>query len=190
VLGQNRLTLKITATAIPEVMIIEPEVLRDHRGFFLESFNRDRIIERTGLKLDFVQDNHSHSTKGVLRGLHYQIEQAQGKLVRVVSGEIYDVAVDIRKSSPNFGCWVGEYLSARNFRQMWIPPGFAHGFLVVEDDTDVLYKTTAFYSPEYERTIKWNDSDLSIDWPIDGIEPLLSEKDLNGLPLSKAECFF
>lgn len=181
--------MKIIATAIPEILIIEPTVFRDHRGFFLESFNRKQFFEQTGLDPEFVQDNHSRSAKGVLRGLHYQIEQAQGKLVRVVSGEIYDIAVDIRKSSPNFGRWVGEYLSAKNFRQMWIPPGFAHGFLAVEDKTDVLYRTTAYYSPEHERTIKWNDSDLSIDWPTNGVEPLISEKDLHGLPLSKAEYF-
>jgi dTDP-4-dehydrorhamnose 3,5-epimerase len=181
--------MKVIDTTIPDVKIIEPEVFGDDRGFFYESFNRKRFREHTGLDTDFVQDNHSKSGRGVLRGLHYQIEQAQGKLVRVVSGSVFDVAVDIRRSSATFGQWVGITLSAENFRQMWIPPGFAHGFLVLEDDTEFLYKTTDFYAPEHERTIQWNDPDLAIDWPLDGIEPRLSNKDLNGMPFDNAECF-
>ena len=143
----------------------------------------------TGLDLDFVQDNHSKSGRGVLRGLHYQIERAQGKLVRVVSGRVFDVVVDIRRSSPNFGQWVGAELSAQNHLQMWVPEGFAHGFLVLEDDTEFLYKTTDYYAPEHERTISWNDPDLSIDWPLDGIELCLSDKDKVGTPFAHAECF-
>ena len=181
--------MKVLETTIPDVKIIEPEVFGDDRGFFYESFNRKRFHEHTGLDLDFVQDNHSKSGRGVLRGLHYQIEQAQGKLVRVVSGSVFDVAVDIRRSSATFGQWVGEVLSAENFRQMWIPPGFAHGFLVLEDDTEFLYKTTDFYAPEHERTIQWDDPGLAIDWPLDGIEPRLSNKDLSGTPFDNAECF-
>ena len=181
--------MKVLDTTIPDIKIIEPEVFGDNRCFFYESFNRKRFHEHTGFDLDFVQDNHSKSGRGVLRGLHYQIEQAQGKLVRVVSGSVFDVAVDIRRSSATFGQWVGITLSAENFRQMWIPPGFAHGFLVLEDDTEFLYKTTDFYAPEHERTIQWNDPDLAIDWPLDGIEPRLSNKDLNGMPFDNAECF-
>jgi dTDP-4-dehydrorhamnose 3,5-epimerase len=181
--------MKITDTAIPEVKIIEPKVFGDARGFFYESFNRRVFREGTGLDLDFVQDNHSRSGLGVLRGLHYQIEQAQGKLVRVIQGEVFDVAVDIRESSPSFGQWVGEYLSADNFRQMWIPAGFAHGFLVLADDTEFLYKTTDYYAPEHERSIQWDDATLAIDWPIDGLQLRLSAKDQNGVAFAEAEYF-
>jgi len=181
--------MKVTNTTIPAVKIIEPQVFGDERGFFYESFNRKRFYEATGLDLDFVQDNHSKSARGVLRGLHYQIEQAQGKLVRVSSGKVFDVAVDIRKSSPSFGRWVGEVLSAENFRQMWIPPGFAHGFLVLDDDTEFLYKTSDYYAPEHERTIQWDDPDLAIEWPIEGLELRLSGKDKASNAFVDAECF-
>jgi dTDP-4-dehydrorhamnose 3,5-epimerase len=181
--------MKVLDTAIPDIKTIEPRVFGDARGFFYESFNRKTFCEQTGLDLDFVQDNHSKSTKGVIRGLHYQIERAQGKLVRVVSGKVFDVAVDIRKSSPSFGQWVGEILSAENARQLWIPPGFAHGFLVLADDTEFLYKTTNYYAPEHERTIQWNDADLAIEWPLKGLELRLSDKDQNGTPFANAEYF-
>ena len=181
--------MKVTETTIPDVKIIEPQVFGDERGFFCESFNRRRFHEATGLDLDFVQDNHSKSARGVLRGLHYQIKQSQGKLVRVSSGKVFDVAVDIRKSSPSFGRWVGEILSADNFRQMWIPQGFAHGFLVLDDDSEFLYKTTDYYAPEHERTIQWDDPELGIEWPIAGLEIRLSEKDKNGTALANAETF-
>lgn len=181
--------MKVIDTAIADVKIIEPKVFGDSRGFFLESYNRRQFREATGLDLDFVQDNHSKSGLGVLRGLHYQLEQPQGKMVRVVSGKVFDVVVDIRTSSATFGQWVGEILSAENFRQMWVPPGFAHGFLVLADDTEFLYKTTDFYAPEHERTIQWNDADLAIDWPIDGLELRLSEKDRHGTAFAQAEYF-
>ncbi len=160
--------MKIIPTKIPDVLIIEPKVFGDERGFFFESFNKKAFAEAIGLtaanKLEFVQDNHSKSAQGVLRGLHYQIKQPQGKLVRVCSGEVLDVAVDIRKSSATFGQWVGETLSADNKRQLWIPPGFAHGFIVLSEAAEFLYKTTDYYAPEYERCIRWNDSELAIDW--------------------------
>jgi dTDP-4-dehydrorhamnose 3,5-epimerase len=181
--------MNVIDTTIPDVKIIEPKVFGDTRGFLYESFNRKRFHESTGLKIDFVQDNHSKSGVGVLRGLHYQIEQPQGKLVRVVSGKVFDVAVDIRKSSATFGQWVGETLSADNFRQLWVPPGFAHAFLVLEDETESLYKTTEYYAPEHERTIQWDDPDLAIDWPIAGLSPRLSEKDQQGTAFSEAEYF-
>ena len=169
--------MKITPLAIPDVLLIEPRVFGDERGFFYESFNQQRFNEVTGLDLQFVQDNHSKSAKNVLRGLHYQLPpKAQGKLVRVVAGEVFDVAVDIRKNSPTFGRWVGEILSADNKRQLWIPPGLAHGFLVLSESAEFLYKTTDYYAPEFERGILWNDPDLAIEWPIDGA-PLLSGKD-------------
>jgi len=155
----------------------------------MESFNRKRFQEHTGLEFDFVQDNHSKSSRGVLRGLHYQIEQAQGKLVRVTRGKVFDVAVDIRRSSRTFGQWAGEILSAENFRQLWVPPGFAHGFLVLTDDTEFLYKTSDYYAPEHERTIQWDDSDLAIEWPIDGLELRMSEKDKSGSAFTDAEYF-
>lgn len=181
--------MKVLDTDIPEVKIIEPQVFGDDRGFFYESFNRKRFNEQLGLDVDFVQDNHSKSARGVLRGLHYQIEQAQGKLVRVVSGSVFDVAVDIRRRSASYGQWTGAVLSAENHYQMWIPPGFAHGFLVLTDGTEFLYKTTDFYAPEHERTIRWDDPDLAIDWPLEGIEPRLSDKDKTGTHFANAECF-
>lgn len=170
--------MKVTPLAIPDVLLIEPKVFGDERGFFFESFNQQRFNEATGLKLQFVQDNHSKSAKNVLRGLHYQLPpKAQGKLVRAIAGEVFDVAVDIRKDSPTFGKWVGEILSADNKRQLWIPPGFAHGFLVLSDSAEFLYKTTDYYAPEYERSILWNDPVLAIQWPI-GDAPMLSGKDM------------
>lgn len=180
--------MKITTTDIPDVLIIEPKVFGDDRGFFFESFNQRQWEEATGLKTNFVQDNHSRSVKGVLRGLHYQINQAQGKLVRCVLGEVFDVAVDIRKSSPTFGKWVGVVLSAENKRQFWVPEGFAHGFLVLSDVAEFLYKTTDYYAPEHERCIIWNDPDIGIEWPFDG-EPRLSGKDAQGGSFKTAECF-
>jgi len=181
--------MNIIDTAIPEVKIIEPKVFGDNRGFFYESYSHQRFNEAIGADIEFVQDNHSKSGLGVLRGLHYQIQQSQGKLVRVTRGEVFDVAVDIRKSSATFGQWVGYVLSADNCRQMWVPAGFAHGFLVLADDTEFLYKTTDYYAPEYERTIQWNDADLAIDWPIDGLELRLSEKDRVGASFADAELF-
>ncbi|MGA9377889.1 MAG: dTDP-4-dehydrorhamnose 3,5-epimerase [Phormidium sp.] len=180
--------MKALATEIPEVLLIEPQVFGDSRGFFFESYNQRSFSEKTGVKLDFVQDNHSRSSKNVLRGLHYQIEQAQGKLVRVVWGEIFDVAVDIRKSSPTFGQWVGYLLSAENKRQLWIPAGFAHGFLVVSEEAEVLYKATDYYAPQHERSILWNDPDLAIAWPLIS-EPILSGKDQAGKLFKDAEIF-
>jgi dTDP-4-dehydrorhamnose 3,5-epimerase len=180
--------MKALATEIPDVFLIEPQVFGDSRGFFFESFNQQSFAEKTGVKLDFVQDNHSRSSKNVLRGLHYQIEQVQGKLVRVVLGEIFDVAVDIRKNSPTFGQWVGYLLSAENKRQLWVPAGFAHGFLVVSEVAEVLYKTTDYYAPKHERCILWNDPDLAIAWPLDS-EPILSAKDQAGKPFKNAEIF-
>ena len=170
--------MKITPTAIPEVLLIEPKVFGDARGFFFESFNQKAFNEATGLDVSFVQDNHSRSAKGVLRGLHYQVQQPQGKLVRVVRGAVFDVAVDIRKNSPTFGQWVGIELSEDNHKQLWVPPGFAHGFVVLSDSVDFLYKTSNYYAPEHERCIRWNDPDLAIDWP-PNIPPLLSTKDSN-----------
>jgi dTDP-4-dehydrorhamnose 3,5-epimerase len=168
-------------TAIPDVLIIEPKVFGDDRGFFFESFNQRAFEDVLGRKVTFVQDNHSKSKKGVLRGLHYQMPpKAQGKLVRVVQGEVFDVAVDIRKSSPTFGHWVGEILSAANKRQIWIPEGFAHGFVVLSETAEFLYKTTDYYAPEYERSLLWNDPVLGINWPFEG-EPKLSAKDQHGL---------
>ena len=177
--------MKATRLAIPEVVLIEPKVFGDARGFFFESFNQKAFNEATGTNHQFVQDNHSRSAKGVLRGLHYQIQQPQGKLVRVVRGAVFDVAVDIRKSSPTFGRWVGAELSEDNQHQLWVPPGFAHGFLVLRDLADFLYKTTDYYAPQYERSILWNDSDLNIDWPIG--EPILSNKDRQGLKFNSAD---
>lgn len=180
--------MKVTQTSIPDVLIIEPKVFGDERGFFFESFNSSVFEELTGQQRTFVQDNHSRSAQNVLRGLHYQIQHPQGKLVRVCIGEVFDVAVDIRKSSPTFGQWVGVSLSAENKRQMWVPEGFAHGFLVVSDVAEFLYKTTDFWYPEYERSILWNDPEIGIDWPIIG-QPLLAGKDVSGNLLSNAECF-
>ena len=169
--------MKVTPAAIPDVFILEPKVFGDERGFFFESFNRQAFREATGLDVDFVQDNHSKSAKNVLRGLHYQLPpKAQGKLVRVVQGEVVDVAVDLRKGSKSFGKWVGETLSAENKKQMWIPPGFAHGFLTLSDTAEFLYKTTDYYAPEHERCIRWDDPAIGIAWPLDGV-PSLSAKD-------------
>ena len=181
--------MNVVQTEIPDVLILEPKVFGDDRGFFFESFNRKTFLEQTGVDKDFVQDNHSRSGKNVLRGLHYQIKQAQGKLVRVVAGEIFDVAVDIRKNSPTFGRWVSCTLSAENKRQFWLPAGFAHGFLVTSDKAEVLYKTTDYYAPQYERSIIWNDPKLAIAWPLSGSQPILSSKDRAGLTLVTAEVF-
>ena len=181
--------MKATRLAIPEVVLIEPKVFGDARGFFFESFNQKAFNEATGTNHQFVQDNHSRSAKGVLRGLHYQIQQPQGKLVRVVRGAVFDVAVDIRKSSPTFGQWVAEELSEDNHRQLWVPPGFAHGFMVLSETAEFLYKTTDYYAPVYERCIVWDDPDLAIDWPNMGMAPLLSAKDGAGRKLSNADCF-
>lgn len=180
--------MKIIKTKIPDVLIIEPKVFGDDRGFFYESFNQQAFLQATGLDVNFVQDNHSKSAQGVLRGLHYQIQQPQGKLVRVVAGEVFDVAVDIRKGSDTFGQWVGERLSAENKRQLWVPAGFAHGFLVLSETAEFLYKTTDYYAPEYERCILWNDSELNIAWPYE-MPPILSAKDCAGVSFSAADFF-
>ncbi|MGK5017071.1 MULTISPECIES: dTDP-4-dehydrorhamnose 3,5-epimerase [unclassified Janthinobacterium] len=180
--------MQIQTTAIPEVLILEPTVFGDDRGFFYESFNQKRFAELTGVTRPFVQDNHSKSAKGVLRGLHYQIQQPQGKLVRVTAGAVFDVVVDLRKSSPTFGRWVGVVLSAANKRQLWIPEGFAHGFLVTSDNAEFLYKTTDYWAPEFERSLLWNDPAIGIDWPLDG-EPLLSGKDKAATLLANADLF-
>jgi dTDP-4-dehydrorhamnose 3,5-epimerase len=182
------MNLTITPTALPEVLIVEPKVFGDERGFFYESFNAKVFAEATGIHATFVQDNHSRSVRNVLRGLHYQIGQPQGKLVRVVVGEIFDVAVDLRKSSPNFGKWVGVSLSAENKRQLWVPEGFAHGFLVTSDIAEVLYKTTDYYAPESERSIRWDDAELGIQWPLDG-PPILANKDRLAGTFAQAEYF-
>ncbi len=178
--------MKAVPTEIPEILILEPKVFGDERGFFYESYNERVFREATGVDVRFVQDNHSRSGRGVLRGLHYQVQQAQGKLVRCTVGEVFDVAVDIRRGSPTFGRWVGVHLSAENKRQLWVPAGFAHGFLVLSETAEFLYKTTDYYAPEYERTIIWNDLDLAITWPLTG-EPLLSAKDRSGRRLAEAE---
>lgn len=180
--------MKVVATKIPDVLIIEPKVFGDDRGFFFESYNKKVFEDSTGIKSDFVQDNHSKSTKGVLRGLHYQIKNPQGKLVRVVSGEVFDVAVDIRKYSATFGQWVGVLISSANKRQLWVPEGFAHGFVVLSDSAEFLYKTTDFYQPEDERCIRWDDQELSIAWQYEA-EPLVSAKDAKGVLFKDAEVF-
>jgi len=180
--------MKIICTSIPDVLIIEPTVYGDDRGFFYESFNQKLWNEATGLGVAFVQDNHSRSARNVLRGLHYQIQHPQGKLVRTAVGEVYDMAVDLRRKSPSFGQWVGCLLSAENKRQLWVPPGFAHGFLVVSEFAEFLYKTTDYWYPEFERTIIWNDPKLAIDWPISGA-PVLAKKDAAGLLFDEAETF-
>lgn len=180
--------MKCTPTALPEVLILEPRVFGDERGFFYESFNARAFADATGLQRTFVQDNHSRSQRGVLRGLHYQIEQAQGKLVRAIQGEVLDVAVDIRRSSANFGQWVGVRLSAENRRQLWVPEGFAHGFVVLSESAEFLYKTTDYYAPAHERCIRWDDPTLAIDWQLDG-SPQLSAKDQAGSSLHDAESF-
>ncbi|MEC5214285.1 dTDP-4-dehydrorhamnose 3,5-epimerase [Polaromonas sp. CG_9.5] len=180
--------MKVTLTAIPDVLVIEPKVFGDARGFFYESFNQKAFNDATGLNLNFVQDNHSRSGKGVLRGLHYQIQQPQGKLVRVVRGAVFDVAVDIRKGSPTFGHWVGMELSEENHKQLWIPAGFAHGFMVTSESAEFLYKTTDYYAPAHERCIVWDDPAIGIQWPL-STAPSLSDKDQQGLALSEAETF-
>ncbi|WP_324732138.1 dTDP-4-dehydrorhamnose 3,5-epimerase [Pseudomonas paeninsulae] len=180
--------MKVIATDLPEVLILEPKVFGDERGFFYESFNARAFTEATGLQREFVQDNHSRSQRGVLRGLHYQLQQAQGKLVRVTAGEVYDVAVDIRRGSPNFGRWVGVHLSADNKRHLWVPEGFAHGFLVLSEFAEFLYKTTDYYAPAHERCIRWDDPSLAIDWPLSEA-PQLSAKDQTGFSLAAAELF-
>jgi dTDP-4-dehydrorhamnose 3,5-epimerase len=181
--------MKVTSCAIADVLLIEPKVFGDDRGFFFESFNQKAFNEATGLAVDFVQDNHSKSARNVLRGLHYQIRQPQGKLVRVVSGEVFDVAVDVRRNSPTFGQWVGEVLSADNKRQLWVPPGLAHGFVVLSESAEFLYKTTDYYAPEFERSIAWNDPTLDIKWPVLSGAPLLSAKDEKGVAFLQAEMF-
>lgn len=181
--------LKLTPTLIPDVLVLEPIVHGDERGFLFESWNA-RDFAAVGLGAEFTQDNHSYSRGGILRGLHYQLTRPQGKLVRVVSGRVFDVAVDLRKSSPTFGSWVGEWLTAENHRMLWVPPGFAHGFYVASDSAHFLYKCTEYYKPADERTIAWDDPDLAIDWPlVDDQPPTVSEKDQHGVPLSDAECY-
>lgn len=180
--------MNVIPTAIPDVLIIEPKVFGDARGFFFESFNQRAFNQAVGQEVEFVQDNHSRSSRGVLRGLHYQIRQPQGKLVRVVRGAVFDVAVDVRKSSPTFGRWVGVALTEDNHRQLWVPPGFAHGFVVTSESADFLYKTTDYYAPEHERCIVWNDETIGIEWPLDAA-PQLSAKDQMGQPLATAEVF-
>jgi dTDP-4-dehydrorhamnose 3,5-epimerase len=181
--------MQVVPTAIPDLVTIEPKVFGDDRGFFYESFNQRRFTELTGVTDSFVQDNHSKSARHVLRGLHYQIRQPQGKLVRVIAGEVLDIAVDLRKSSPNFGNWVGVNLSAENKKMLWIPKGFAHGFVVLSDSAEFLYKTTDYWAPEHERSILWNDPDLAIDWQLGNATPLLSAKDQAGKLLRNAETF-
>jgi dTDP-4-dehydrorhamnose 3,5-epimerase len=178
----------VTPTAIPDVLMLEPTVFSDDRGYFFETYNARDFQQATGLQVEFVQDNHSMSTKGVLRGLHYQIQHPQGKLLRVVSGSVFDVAVDLRQSSPTFGRWVGAQLSAENRRQLWIPPGFAHGFLALSDTAEVLYKITDYWFPEHERTLLWNDPALAIAWPVDGA-PRLAAKDVAGKIFAEIDLF-
>lgn len=180
--------MKVTKTAIPDVLVFEPDVFGDQRGFFFESFNQTIFEQHVNSAYRFVQDNHSRSGKHVLRGLHYQIQQAQGKLVRVIAGEVFDVAVDIRRQSPTFGHWVGEYLSGENKKQLWVPPGFAHGFVVLSDSAEFLYKTTDFYAPQHERCIIWNDKEIAIAWP-ESVEPILSKKDQKGVSFAEAEVY-
>jgi dTDP-4-dehydrorhamnose 3,5-epimerase len=182
--------MKVSQSAIPDVLILEPKIFGDERGFFFESFNQKAFQEVTGLDVTFVQDNHSKSAKNVLRGLHYQVPpKAQGKLVRVIKGEVFDVAVDLRKGSKTFGHWVGDMLSAANNRQLWIPPGFAHGFLTLSDTAEFLYKTTDYYSPEHERCIRWDDPEIAIDWPLTAGAPILAAKDAAAPPFYAAETF-
>ena len=177
-------------SAIPEVILIEPQVFGDERGFFMETYQAQRFAQ-AGIPTDFVQDNHSGSRQGILRGLHYQIQQVQGKLVRVIAGEVYDVAVDLRRTSPFFGKWVSTILSSQNKKSLWIPQGFAHGFYVLSEWAEVVYKTTDYYAPQWERTLLWNDPELSIPWPlIQGVGPILSAKDIQGKPLSQADVFY
>jgi dTDP-4-dehydrorhamnose 3,5-epimerase len=182
--------MRVIPTELPEVLILEPRVFGDERGFFLESYNREAFRQATGLDVDFVQDNHSRSARGVLRGLHYQLPpHAQGKLVRVTAGRVFDVAVDMRSSSPRFGRWAGVELAAANHRQLWIPPGFAHGFLVLSDSADFLYKTTSYYAPQHEAAVRWDDPLVAIDWPLEGLRPQLSRKDDEAPGLERAPTF-
>ena len=181
--------MNVVRTSIADVIVVEPRVFGDQRGFFYESFNANAFRDATGLERTFVQDNHSKSARGVLRGLHYQLPRPQGKLVRVTRGEVFDVAVDLRRSSPTFGQWVGEVLSEDNNRQLWVPEGFAHGFLVLSEFAEFLYKTTDFYVPAAEHCLLWNDPAVAISWPLEGREPLLSEKDRRGLPLAQAAAY-
>lgn len=183
--------MKVEPTRLPEVLIVEPRVFGDERGFFMESWNKARFDEAVGAAVTFVQDNHSRSSRGVLRGMHYQVQQAQGKLVRVVSGRVFDVAVDLRRDSPRLGQWVGVELSADNHRQLWVPPGFAHGYLTLSDTADFLYKATDYYAPEHERALAWNDPHVDIDWPLDelGIAPAVSAKDAAGKPWNACELY-
>ncbi|MEK8088996.1 dTDP-4-dehydrorhamnose 3,5-epimerase [Thermithiobacillus plumbiphilus] len=181
--------MKFIPTAIPDVIRIEPSVFGDDRGFFMETWEKRKFLD-AGITADFVQDNHSRSAQGILRGLHYQVQQPQGKLVRVVSGAVYDVAVDLRRSSPTFGQWVGEVLSVDNRHQLWVPPGFAHGFYVISDYADFVYKCTDYYAPEFERSLRWDDPELGITWPlVDGQPPRLSSKDAKAASLQTAECY-
>ena len=181
--------MKFTPTNIPDVILIEPEVFGDNRGFFMETWHAEKF-SNAGIDAQFVQDNHSKSGQGILRGLHYQIEQSQGKLVRVIAGEVFDVAVDLRRASPSFGQWVGKTLTAENKHMLWVPPGFAHGFYVISDGAEFVYQCTDFYAPEHERCIRWDDPDLNIDWPLPaGQSPVLSEKDQKGLSFKQAEVF-
>ena len=180
--------MNVIETGIPGLLVLEPKVFGDARGFFMESFNARTFAELTGVKAEFVQDNHSRSGRGVLRGLHYQVQQPQGKLVRVAQGRVFDVAVDLRRSSPTFGKWYGVELSGENHRQFWVPAGFAHGFYVLSDSADFLYKTTDYYAPQHERSLAWNDATVGVQWPLDG-EPQLSAKDLAGKPLGECEVF-
>lgn len=180
--------MRVIHTDLPEVLVLEPKVFGDARGFFMESYNARAFAEATGLQVEFVQDNHSRSAHGVLRGLHYQIRQAQGKLVRVTQGRVFDVAVDLRRNSPNFGRWAGAELSAENNLQMWVPPGFAHGFVVLSESADFLYKATDYYAPEHERCLIWNDPTVGVHWPLAGA-PLLSAKDGEGQPLAECEVY-
>lgn len=181
--------MRFLPTSIPDIILIEPKIFGDERGFFLETFQAQRFAD-AGIPTDFVQDNHSGSSQGILRGLHYQVRQAQGKLVRVIAGEVYDVAVDIRRSSPTFGQWVGVYLSAQNKLQIWIPPGFAHGFYVVSEWAEVVYKASDYYAPQWERTILWNDPEIGINWPLPiGCTPVLSTKDAQGKHLRESDLF-
>jgi len=180
--------MKATPGILPEVILLEPRVFGDDRGFFLESYNKRAFQELTGIDAEFVQDNHSCSARNVVRGLHYQLKQAQGKLIKVVAGEIFDVAVDLRRSSPRFGRWLGQHLSAQNKRMLWVPAGFAHGFLALSDATEVLYKTTDYYAPEHERCVLWNDPEVGIEWPLKGV-PLVSEKDGRGMRLASAQVY-
>jgi dTDP-4-dehydrorhamnose 3,5-epimerase len=180
--------MHVIETDLPGVLILEPKVFGDARGFFQETWNA-KVFAEIGIDAQFVQDNHSRSAKGILRGLHYQVQDPQGKLVRVTSGRVFDVAVDIRRSSPHFGRWTGVELSGENKRMFWVPPGFAHGFVALEDETDFLYKCTALYAPQWDRSIAWNDPDIAIDWPLEGLAPLLSAKDVAAIALKDAEVF-